>query len=86
VRVLTDTGNNKDTHHSRATEHREFSGKGKCILRAIVDEDRPPQQYGGYPPASSPQPPYNGGYGQAAPPPQQYGYQQVGSYMRRELD
>ncbi|KAF2263513.1 hypothetical protein CC78DRAFT_533939 [Lojkania enalia] len=38
----------------------------------------PPQQYGGYNPSPSPQPPYNGGYGQPTPPPpQQYGgYQQ----------
>ncbi|KAF2730435.1 hypothetical protein EJ04DRAFT_500442 [Polyplosphaeria fusca] len=47
----------------------------------------PPQQYGGYQPPPSPQPPYNGGYGhapppqqyggyQATPPPQQYGYGQ----------
>ncbi|KAF2470303.1 uncharacterized protein BDR25DRAFT_287136 [Lindgomyces ingoldianus] len=36
---------------------------------------QPPQQYGGYQPPPSSQPPYSGGYGQPTPS-QQYGYQQ----------
>jgi hypothetical protein len=64
----------------RSSNTREYSVSPEAVIATtILRFNRPQQQYGGYPPQAppSPQPPYNGGYGQPTPPQQYGGYQQV---------
>ncbi|EOA89616.1 uncharacterized protein SETTUDRAFT_146681 [Exserohilum turcica Et28A] len=58
--------------HSKTTASREYHDKNAGKPDRVLTYISPPQQYG----YQSPQPPYNSGYGQPTPPPQQYGYNQ----------
>lgn len=65
--------------HSKTTASREYHDKNAGKPDRVLTYISPPQQYG----YQSPQPPYNSGYGQPTPPPQQYGYNQVRTWIAK---